>query len=163
MIRLNHILVPTDFSATSDAALRYGVELARTFHARLHLLHVPEHPSEAAKAEYPIGLFETAQKVAAERLGHLLTDQETRELRPECALRSGTPYHEIVRYADERQIDLIVIGTHGRSGVARVLIGSVAEKVVRKAPCPVLTVHNPEHEFVMPDQSGGQAAVKAMT
>ena len=65
-------------------------------------------------------------------------------------LRKGSPFLEIVRYAKDKNIDLIVLGTHGRSGLSHVLLGSVAERVVRKAPCPVLTVRHPEHEFVMP-------------
>ena len=148
MIDLKRILVPTDFSETSEAALRYGVELARRFKARLYLLHVPEHPGQAAAAEYPIGIFETMQNAAHDRLWHLLSDAETRELKPECAMRIGAPADEIVRHAREHEVDLIVMGTHGRQGIARVLIGSVAETVVRKAPCPVLTVHHPEREFV---------------
>jgi nucleotide-binding universal stress UspA family protein len=152
MIDLKRILVPIDFSETSSTALRYGVELARRFTARLYLLHVPEHPGEAAEAEYPIGLFETMQNAAYDRLRHLLTDEEARELRPECAMRLGTPADEIVRYAHDHDVDLIVMGTHGRTGVARVIMGSVAEKVVRKASCPVLAVHHPEHEFVVPDE-----------
>jgi nucleotide-binding universal stress UspA family protein len=153
MIDLRRILVPIDFSETSDAALRYGVELARRFNARLYLLHVPEHPGEAAEAEYPIDLFETMQNAAHDRLPHLLTEKERRELRPQCALRLGTPWEEIVRHADEHDIDLIVMGTHGRQGLARVLIGSVAETVVRRALCPVLTVHHPEHQFVVREEA----------
>ena len=65
-------------------------------------------------------------------------------------VRQGPPFLEIVRYAQEANIDLIVLGTHGRGGLAHMLLGSVAEKVVRKAPCPVLTVRHPEHEFVAP-------------
>ena len=95
MIALKRILVPTDFSETSEAALRYGVELARRFVARLYLLHVPEHPGEAAAAEYPIGIFETMQNAAHDRLGHLLSEEETRDLRPECAMRLGVPWEEI--------------------------------------------------------------------
>jgi nucleotide-binding universal stress UspA family protein len=149
MIVFRRILVPVDFSQTSEAALRYGVELAHAFKARLHLLHVPEHPGEAAEAEYPIGLFETMQNAAHDRLSHFLTEEAANELRPQCSMRLGTPSEEIVNYADEHEIDLIVMGTHGRTGVARVLLGSVAEKVVRKAPCPVLTVHNPERRVVV--------------
>ena len=152
MIDLKRILVPVDFSPTSDAALRYGIELARRFTARLYLLNVPEHPGEAAEAEYPIGIFETMQNAAHDRLWHLLSEEEARELRPECAMRSGDPADAIVRYAHEHDVDVIVMGTRGREGVARVLLGSVAEKVVRRAPCPVLTVRHPEHEFITADE-----------
>ena len=151
MIRLKRILVPTDFSETSQAAVRYGVALARAFAAKLYLLHIPEHPGEAAETEFPIGLFETMKNAAHDRLGRLLTEVETRELKPEYAMRLGVPSDEIVQHALDHEIDLIVMGTHGREGVARVLVGSVAEKVVRRAPCPVMTVHHPEHEFVLPD------------
>lgn len=150
MIALNRILVPVDFSETSAAALRYGVNLARGFKATLHLLHVPEHPGEAAEAEYPIGLFETMQNAAHDRLRHLLTDVDANELQPQCSMRLGAAPEAIVDYAQEHDIDLIVMGTHGRTGLARVLLGSVAETVVRTAPCPVLTVHYPERKLVVP-------------
>lgn len=153
MMGLKRILVPTDFSETSEAALRYGVALARAFKSQIYLLHVPEHPGEGAEAEYPIGLFETMQNAAHDRLGHLLGEGDMRELKPECAMRLGKPSEEIVRHAAEHEIDLIVMGTHGREGFARALIGSVAETVVRRAQCPVLTVHHPEHEFVMVTES----------
>ena len=152
MIALKRILVPTDFSETSEAALKYGVALARAFKGQLYLLHVPEHRGGAPEAD-PIGLVgETTQTAAHERLVALLTEQEIQELRPERVLQGGKPDHAIVQYAKEHEIDLIVMGTHGREGVARVLIGSVAEKVVRRAPCPVLTVHHPEHEFILSEE-----------
>ena len=147
MIGLKRILVPTDFSETSEAALRYGVELARTFGSQIYLLHVPKYQGEAAEAESPIGLFETMHNAAHDRLGRLLTEREMRELRPECAMRLGEPSEEIVQHAAEHEIDLIVMGTHGREGLARALEGSVAETVVRRARCPVLTVHRPQHAF----------------
>ena len=158
MTALKSILVPTDFSETSSAALRYGIELSRRFQARLYLFNVPDHPGVAAEAEYPIGLFETMQNAAHDRLRNLLTTEEAEELRPECAMRVGLAPDEIVRYAQEHEVDLIVMGTHGREGVSRVLLGSVAEKVVRKAPCPVLTVHHPEHEFVVEDEPARASA-----
>src|SRR6266536_6663668 len=127
MIDLTRILVPTDFSETSHAALRYGVELARRFNARLYLLNVPDHPGEAAEAEYPLGIFETMQNAAHDRLRLLLTEKEVRELQPECAMRLGLPADEIVRHAQEHDVDLIVMGTHGREGIARMVLGSVAE------------------------------------
>ena len=149
MIDMRRILVPTDFGDTSAAALRYGIELARRFNARLFLFHVPEHPGAAAEAEYPIGIFETMQNAAHDRLRGLLTEKDAQELEPQCAMRMGLPADEIVRYAHDHDINLIVMGTHGRHGVARALLGSVAEKVVRRATCPVLTVHRPEREFVV--------------
>ena len=158
MIGLKRILVPIDFSETSEAALRYGIELARAFGSQIYLLNVPEAKSEEADAEFPIGLFETMHNAAHDRLGHLLTESERRELRPECAMRLGTPSEEIVRHAAEHEIDLIVMGTHGREGIARAVLGSVAEIVVRRAMCPVLTVHHPEHQFVMATKSVARAA-----
>jgi nucleotide-binding universal stress UspA family protein len=161
MIDLKRILVPTDFSPTSEAALRYGIALARAFDAKLFLLHVPEHPGVAAEAEYPIGIYETMKNAANQRLGELLTRDETLELNHEYAMRIGNAPDEIVKFAADHEIDLIVMGTHGREGVARVLIGSVAETVVRRATCPVLTVHYPEHEFVLEEVAAPTARVTA--
>ena len=152
MINLKRILVPTDFSNTSAAALRYAIVLARRFAARLYFLHVPDHRGALAETEYPIGLLETMENVAHDRLRQLLSDEETKELLPDCAIRIGHPAEEIVQYAREHAIDLIVMGTHGREGVMRAVLGSVAETVVRRAPCPVLTVHRPESEFVMAEE-----------
>jgi nucleotide-binding universal stress UspA family protein len=139
------ILVPTDFSETSDAALTYAVDLAHTLGAQLYLMHVPGKTGENFEANFeanfPVGRFETA---AQERLSTLLSPEEIERLRPEYALRLGTPADEIIRYADARDIDLIIMGTHGRSGVAHLLMGSVAEQVVRTAPCAVLLVRHPK-------------------
>ena len=157
MIALKSILVPTDFSETSMVAVRYGVALARVFNAQLSLLHVlHEGFGVEVAAPLSLGLLGAAQDEARERLGQLLTEQEREELRSETVLREGVPDAEIVRYAGERNIDLIVLGTHGHSGLAHLLMGGVAEKVVRKAPCPVLTVRHPEHEFIVPDDAARQ-------
>jgi nucleotide-binding universal stress UspA family protein len=162
MIVLKHVLVPTDFSEPSKAALRYGVALARAFHAKLHVLHVETRLDLEIDVERELAVQRYVEpagqqrrlNAARELLGKLLTEQEEQELQPEHVLRAagvGGPYVEIVRYAKERQIDVIVMGTHGRGFVAHMLMGSVAEKVVRKAPCPVLTVRHPEHEFILPE------------
>jgi nucleotide-binding universal stress UspA family protein len=170
MISLKRILVPTDFSETSGAAVKYGVALARMFNAQLHLLHAEvrhdlemiverQRAVEALVAEMgptstAVGPDESAQHAAREMLETSVTADDRTTLQVEYVLRPsgvGGAYVEIVRYAKERDIDLIVMGTHGRGFVAHMLMGSVAEKVVRKAPCPVLTIHHPEHEFVMPD------------
>jgi nucleotide-binding universal stress UspA family protein len=149
MINLRRILVPTDFSETSAAALRYASALAHRFAARVYLLNVADYPEIGAEEDYPIGVVETMQNAAHDRLRRLLTEQDVEDLQPDYATRIGLPAEEIVRYAREHAIDLIVMGTHGREGVMRVVLGSVAETVVRRAPCPVLTVHHPEREFVM--------------
>lgn len=163
MIVLKRILVPTDFSEASAAAARYGVALARAFRAKLHLLHVESRHDLEIDVERELVIQKhleasatgLPQNAARELLGTLLTEEEENELQPEHVLRAagiGGPYVEIVRYAKERDIDVIVMGTHGRGFVAHMLMGSVAEKVVRKAPCPVLTVRHPEHEFVFPEE-----------
>jgi nucleotide-binding universal stress UspA family protein len=170
MIVLKRVLVPTDFSKASTAAVTYGVALARAFHAQLFLLHVlssqdfdlaveRERVLEELLADSPPsappGLDEVARHAVREQFGKTLSPQEEAEVGAEYVLRTGGtggPYLEIVHYAQENDIDLIVMGAHGHSFVAHILtMGSVAEKVVRRAPCPVLTVRHPEHEFVLPE------------
>lgn len=138
---VDSILVPTDFSATSDAALHYATQMALTFNARLYLLHVPGKTGEHFEASFPIGQFESTVN---ERLSSLLTNEELARVRPEYVTRIGSPAEEIVRYAGICEADLIIMGTHGRSGIAHALMGSVAEQVVRVAPCPVLLVRSPK-------------------
>lgn len=155
MLTLKRILVPIDFSEPSEAALKYGIALARGFNAKLYLLHVlAKAPAENTESvEYPIGLFERMRDAAREHLGNILTDHRAKDLSSEFTTQVGTPHAEIIRYAKDHDIDLIVMGTHGRGPVAHMLMGSVAEHVVRRAPCPVLTVRQTQHEFVTPDES----------
>lgn len=155
MIKLERILVPTDFSEFSTNALKYGCELANRFGSSLHLMHSVE--------EFQAFTPESGMLLAPDYLEQL-NEAAERELQnlPEPdwfpggeeqivrSVRRGTPFLEIVRYAKEFDIDLIVIGTHGRTGLTHALMGSVAEKVVRKAPCPVLAVRPGGHQFVMP-------------
>ncbi len=126
MVTLTRILVPHDFSETSDAAVQYAVALARRFAAGLDFLYV----GDRAKEEL-------------ESLLRMLTPGDRVALHPRFFVRAGTPAAEIVRFADQQHADLIVMGTHGRGFVAHMLMGSVAEQVVRTAPCPVLTVRHP--------------------
>ena len=142
------ILVPTDFSESSDAALTYAKALAERFGAVLHLVHVFDDPimaggfgAEGYLAEAP-DLAETMRHEAEERLAVRLTESERSRLRATSAMLSGPTAHTIVDTARDRGFDLIVMGTHGRTGLAHALMGSVAERVVRTAPCPVLTVHS---------------------
>lgn len=151
MIKLKKILVPIDFSKFSAKALRYAEELAEKFHAEVHLLHafetVPIMNGEGVYFPPDVA----AQEEEASR--KLLDEQEVNVPDTVAVVRKlnhGHPFVEIVRYAKENEVDLIIMGTHGRGAIAHMLLGSVAEKVVRKAPCPVLTVRDEEHEFVMP-------------
>jgi nucleotide-binding universal stress UspA family protein len=140
------ILVPTDFSEPSDAALEYARTLAARFGASLHLLHILEHPvSGAFGGEAYLGgspaLDATLRAEAEAAMAARLPDAERTRLRATAEIVEGPATATIVEYAQARQISLIVMGTHGRTGLAHALLGSVSEHVVRVAPCPVLTVH----------------------
>jgi nucleotide-binding universal stress UspA family protein len=158
MIALKNILVATDFGAASDAALRYGRELARRFDATLHVLHVTENVSVSSigadgfVAMAPQQLQDEIEDTARVRLMEALTDSDRSGLvtRP-VVITASSPAPVIVDYAERHKIDVIVIGTHGRGALAHFLMGSVAERVVRVAPCPVLTVRDRERDFVRPD------------
>ena len=157
MITLKRVLVATDFGEAADAALLYGRELARTFGASLDVLHVADNVfAHAVGVEGFVTTYPAVQSdiedAARAQLDRLVSDEDRATLGARAVLRvSATPAIEIVRYAKDAGADLIVIGTHGRGAVAHLLMGSVAERVVRTAPCPVLTVRHPEHDFVLPD------------
>ena len=157
MIALKNILVATDFEAAADAALTYGRTLAQAFGATLHVLHVTDDVRLAATgAEFYVPIDADLQanvdEAARVRLAAQTMDSDGSGPPTSIAIRtSHAPAPVIVGYARENAIDLIVMGTHGRGAVAHLLMGSVAERVVRTAPCPVLTIHHPEHEFVVPD------------
>jgi nucleotide-binding universal stress UspA family protein len=155
MIDLHRILVPTDFSKFSQNALTYAVAFAEKFGAEIVLLHVvqdlalfiPEAVLGTPAVTPPVEQFIAAAKTALERTVKELNLPGI-TIRP--AVAEGVPFEEIIRAARDQDVDLIVMGTHGHTGLAHMLMGSVAEKVVRKAPCPVLSVRHPEHEFVHP-------------
>jgi universal stress protein A len=132
--RIARILVPTDFSVASMRALRYAEELARRFAAEIVLVHVDE--SLAPSSE----LAETRQAAAQKELEGLVALLRERGVPAHSVLRSGGPAEEVVATAKVENADLIVMGTHGRTGLAHVVMGSVAESVVRRSACPVLTV-----------------------
>ena len=164
MIAIKNILVGTDFGEASGAALAYGRAFARAFGGTLHVLHVVDDVSTRAATAAGFGVdFEQVQRemedAARTDLNALLSDEDRRDLRAKAVvLTSTTPALSIVQYARDAQVDLIVIGTHGRGAVSHLFLGSVAERVVRMAPCPALTVRHPEREFVLPD---ALVAVKA--
>ena len=165
MIKLQTILVPSDFSECSEAAMRYGLELARRFDAQLHLLHVVQDPlTQPWAAEgFSAPLFEVVEKWQREARERLLSwVPEADRARVTVSSIIAWPYAQILRYATENRVDLIVMGTHGRGGMSHLLLGSIAEKVVRRAPCPVLTVHHPQREFVdvvAPDLTASAASL----
>ncbi len=155
MIDLKHILVPTDFGKSSDNATAYALALAQKFGAEVCLLHVvqdlalffPEAVFNAPPPAPPVEQFAAAARAALQRVASAL-DAGGVTVRAEVGV--GPPAEVVVRFAREHAVDLVVMGTHGHTGLAHVILGSVAEKVVRRAPCPVLTVRHPEHEFVHP-------------
>jgi nucleotide-binding universal stress UspA family protein len=143
--RTTNVLVPTDFSDTADSALVYATMLAARLGASLHLLHVFSDPymlptyAPDVYSEVPAVLREEALQRVDEELG-IRVATIVLSVPASKAVVTGPAAREIVRYAAAHGIDLIVMGTHGRRGVAHLLLGSVAEHVVRTAPCPVLTV-----------------------
>ncbi len=157
MIALKHILVATDFGEASDAALGYGRELARAFGARLTVLHVADNVlAGTIGIEGYVGAYPDFQRSLEEsaraQLDAVVTEEDRKEFNAQAMLRtSASPALTIVTYARDANADLIVMGTHGRGAMAHLLMGSVAERVVRTSPCPVLTVKHPEHEFLLPD------------
>jgi nucleotide-binding universal stress UspA family protein len=155
MIDLHRILVPTDFSKHSHNALTYAVAFAEKFGAELYLLHVVQDlavfiPEAVAVAPPVTPPMEQMTAAVREALDRLVRENNLARLDVHCEVREGTPFYEIIQFARDTDIDLIVMGTHGHSGLVHVLLGSVTERVVRKAPCPVLTVRDSEHEFVHP-------------
>ena len=151
-ISIQRILYVTDFSEPARNAKQYALALAEKFGAELHAFH-------AVSEEVVVPAPDTAMiwlKAEEERAKQQLTAEftgsgPTRAVTLE--VRQGNAVQEIVRYAGEKNVDLIVIGTHGRTGLSHVLLGSIAEKVVRLATCPVLTVHPSGHQFVVDQAS----------
>jgi nucleotide-binding universal stress UspA family protein len=155
MIKLKKILYPTDFSESSLEALKYAVSFARDYQAKLVLMHVVNEKifSEGLslpRVEAPEALGQEMAAEAERQLKVLIPAEQRQGLDWELVILSGMPFLEIIRYARANDVDLIVIGTHGRSGIEHIMFGSTAEKVVRKAPCPVLSVRPASREFVMP-------------
>jgi nucleotide-binding universal stress UspA family protein len=145
MIKLKKILYPTDFSEASLEALRYAVSFARNCQAKLILMNVVDEKifSEGlslARVSAPEALGQEMAAEAGRRLKRLIPAEEQKGLDSETVILNGTPFLEIIRYAKDNHVDMIVIGTNGRSGLSHLMFGSTAEKVVRGAHCPVLSV-----------------------
>lgn len=164
MIVLKNILVATDFSEPSANALAYGRDLARSYNATLHVLHVTEDVMMRYSPEVGFAvpdLQKDLEKAARRELDALITTDDLRTLKVvpvlECASSAAAG---INAYAKANEIDLIIVGTHGRGAMKQLIMGSVAERVVRTAPCPVLAVRAHEREFIAPDALAAVASAK---
>jgi nucleotide-binding universal stress UspA family protein len=153
-IEVERILVATDFSPEARTAMKFAIVLAGKCGASLHVLHVLEVIAGAEPLTWNIAsrkaIEQRIEAAAWEELGRLLSAEERTRFRAELALEWGSPFAEIVRYAQDRDIDVIAMGRHGRGGVKHLIIGSVAENVVRHAHCTVLTVPHARPEPVHP-------------
>jgi nucleotide-binding universal stress UspA family protein len=151
-IELRRILVPIDFSEHSKNALKYAIPFAQQFKASIDLMYVVEptiYPADFSFGQ--IGFPNVEEELRThgnEELLKLIKKEIGKKVAARKIVRTGKPFYEISQYAQEEGIDLIIIATHGHSGMEQILFGSTAEKVVRKAPCPVLVVRTGEHEFV---------------
>jgi len=153
MISLKKILYPTDFSEFSLCAMPYALELSRHFESELHCLHVvePSYMDSMLAAE-------THEQTMLDQMGTIrqrmkeFEDEYMKDdrVRVVSKVLSGHPFEQIIGYARDQEIDLIIMATHGHGALSSMLLGSITEKVVRKSPCPIMTIRHPEHEFVMP-------------
>ena len=147
-MNVKNILVPVDYSQSGDAAMAYAVSLAKEYSAELHLVHVYEQPFayvDGGFASAPVPPVTPADLDAEKAKLNEITPEQGVEFRREFIV--GSPADILVNYAKEKKIDLVVMGTHGRTGLSRLLMGSVAEGIVRRAPCPVLTIKQPSKEL----------------
>ncbi len=154
-IEIKKILVPTDFSKYADYAMRYAADLAHDFEAELLILHVVPEGDLRSMYDYPPDfpleqILDDQKKAAEQRFAEIVADEKRRGLKVTPLVYSGKVYEEIIQTAKAHAADLIVIATHGRTGLTHLLLGSVAEKVVRLAPCPVLTIKHPELQEAQP-------------
>jgi universal stress protein A len=139
-MEIRHILAPTDFSAHAKQAVTSAFELAQKFRAKLSLLHVIEVPEYAIEVALPL---ENLERDARRELSLLLPEADVAHVAVTRLINMGVPYQKILETATAEQVDLIVMVTHGRTGLGHLVMGSVAERVVRLAPCPVLTIRPP--------------------
>jgi nucleotide-binding universal stress UspA family protein len=143
MVRIKNILVPVDFSDNAEHVMEYALTIARQFKARILLCFVAQLYTDYSDFFIPqmpvVSIEDEIDKAAKERM-HLFVGSYGQDMEIEECVLIGNVAHEIITLAARRQVDLIVMGTHGFQGLEKILFGSVAEKVVKMAPCPVLTV-----------------------
>jgi nucleotide-binding universal stress UspA family protein len=148
---IKKVLVPVDFSDFSVSSLKYAVSFAASFNADIILVYVVEpvtYPPDFSIGQIPIPAMDIdLHKRADEEISSLISKYVPPSMKAKKVIRSGKPFYEIISLAKEEDVDLIIIATHGHSGVEHILFGSTAEKVVRKAPCAVLTLRDPIKGF----------------
>ena len=142
-MNVNKILVPIDYSLGSNTAMTYAESLAREYDAELHLVHVYEQPFAYVDGGFSSAVIPEVTPADLEREETRFEAVTPQGVRFQRQFIVGLPADELVQYAKEHEIDLVVMGTHGRTGLSRLLMGSVAEAVLRRAPCPVLTIKQP--------------------
>jgi len=152
VIKIKRVLVPTDFSDSARHALTYGVSFAREFEAELLLVHVVENLTVGYASDlFPVPMadvFEEISGYARSELAKLAAEGREKGVTVREIVAQGKPSAEIVRIAGEEAADVIVLGTHGKGMLDKALFGSTTERVIRKAPCPVLSCRLQEHGFV---------------
>ncbi len=150
-LNIKKILVPIDFSDYSKSALKYAQEFSKYFNAEIFLIYVVEpmvYPPDFSMGQIAIPTIDIElDKRAKEELEKLARNEIPEDIKFQIIIKTGKPFVEIIQTAKELDVDLIIIATHGHSGVEHILFGSTAEKVVRKAPCPVLTLREPLKGF----------------
>jgi nucleotide-binding universal stress UspA family protein len=155
-LKINKVLVPIDFSDYSKAALRYAVNFTKLFKAEIILIYVVEpviYPPDFSMGQIAIPTVTTEfDDRAKEELKKLAKEEIPSQTNVTTVLKTGKPFVEIIDTATELDVDIIIIATHGHSGVEHILFGSTAEKVVRKAPCPVLTIREPVKGFLFKEE-----------
>ncbi|PWW81830.1 MULTISPECIES: universal stress protein [Prosthecochloris] len=149
MIKIRRILCPVDFSEASRKAVRYAHEFAKGMGASLVLLNVVEpRPMAVDMSLSYVPLEEDLEKAAKEDLEEIIRTEREKGIEVQADVQIGTPSETILEKAEELDVNLIIVGSHGKTGLSRILMGSVAESVVRKAKCPVLIVKAEEKEFI---------------
>ena len=147
MVNIKKILCPVDYSVSSSEAMKYAAHIAGEEGAKVYLLHVIDVRSYGHESpldiEMPKPSPENLERVKKELVEDLFQEKGGKGVDVEGMVVMGKPVEEILKVAKEQEMDLIVMGTHGRTGIPHVIVGSVAENIVRKAPCPVLTVRQP--------------------
>jgi nucleotide-binding universal stress UspA family protein len=148
-MKVERILYATDFSEGASHALSYAVDLAKRYNAKLYILHVIYDFTKATGIHVPHishdELYKELNQWAVKEMDSCCTEATRGLQNLEKVVLKGIPYDEIIKFANSEKIDIIVIGTYGRSGLERIIFGSTAERVVRRAPCAVITVRVPEH------------------